>query len=63
MSLYSYLLSIEKDQSCFSDEVTRWERLCIWVLRNVYAGRYWKDVAIQQSKWRNEAHKIREVVN
>lgn len=47
MSIYSYLKNVEKGRSVFWDEVTLKERLCVWVLQNVFPARYWKDVYVE----------------
>lgn len=47
MSIYDYLKSVEKGRSVFPDEVTRKERLCVWVLHTFFPARYWKDVYVE----------------
>ena len=50
MSVYSYLRNVEKGISVFSDEVTRKERLCVWVLHTFFSARYWKDVYVENGR-------------
>lgn len=50
MSVYSYLLAVEKDTQVFPLDRTLWERFCCWLLRSVFGARYWHEVAVAQSK-------------
>ena len=47
MSVYSYLRNVEKGISVYADEITRKERLCVWVLHTFFSARYWKDVYVE----------------
>ena len=45
MSFYTYL--VDKEKSMFPYGPTGlWDKVCVWVLRNVYAARYWRESSL-----------------
>ena len=45
MSFYRYLVNKEKSMIPYGPEGV-WDKVCIWVLRNVYAARYWRESSL-----------------
>ena len=56
MDLYNYLVSKEKTLYPYPPE-TWWDKACVWVLRNVYGARYWRESGIDTSRELITRHK------
>ena len=55
--MYNYLLQVEKNLSPYPDEIPVWDKVCVWMLRNVFGVRYWRELAYKQAKEMREYRK------
>lgn len=69
MGIYAYLVSKEKNLTPFPQDATRWDRFCVWLVKDVFGTRYWREVAYLQvaemsayKKAYRESSKAKEVI-
>ena len=66
MSFYRYLVNKEKSMIPYGPEGV-WDKVCVWVLRNAYAARYWRESSLvaaanRESYYREEILRLEKKV-
>lgn len=66
MSFYRYLVNKEKSMIPYGPEGV-WDKVCVWVLRNVYGARYWRESSLvaaanRESYYREEILRLEKKV-
>lgn len=57
VSVYAYLLAVNEKPNIYPPDRSVWDRLCCWVLFNIYGARFWRETAMATSKALIARHK------
>lgn len=50
MSPYKYINHLKMKAWPYPDDLTWWEKACLWGLMRLYGARYWREVALSQCR-------------